>query len=56
MKILLISENFYPETNAPGKRLYEHAKEWVNLGYEVTVFKSGRSKCPKRQGIRGLQE
>ena len=40
MKILLISENFYPETNAPGRRLYEHAKEWVNNGYEVTVLTS----------------
>tara|TARA_A100001011_G_C14243199_1_gene814237 strand:+ start:85 stop:1299 length:1215 start_codon:yes stop_codon:yes gene_type:complete len=40
MRILLISENFYPETNAPGRRLYEHAKEWVNIGYEVTVLTS----------------
>ena len=25
MKILFITDNFYPEQNAPGKRTYEHA-------------------------------
>jgi len=40
MNILLISENFYPEENAPGKRLFDHAKEWVKLGNKVTVLTS----------------
>ena len=26
MKILILAENFYPETNAPAKRLFDHAK------------------------------
>ena len=40
MNILLISEHFYPEKNAPGKRWFEHAKEWVKLGNKVTVLTS----------------
>ena len=54
MKILLISENFYPETNAPGRRLYEHAKEWVNLGYEVTVLTSVPN-APKGKVFKGYK-
>jgi glycosyltransferase involved in cell wall biosynthesis len=37
MRILFLSDNFPPETNAPATRLYEHAVEWVNAGDEVTV-------------------
>lgn len=37
MKILFISDNFPPETNAPATRLYEHASHWVNMGHEVTI-------------------
>lgn len=37
MKILFISDNFPPETNAPATRLYEHAFHWVNMGHEVTI-------------------
>ena len=46
MRILLISENFYPEKNAPGKRLFEHAKEWIKLGHQVTVI-TGAPNAPK---------
>lgn len=38
MHILFISDNFYPEMNAPAARLYEHAKIWVNLGSQVTII------------------
>lgn len=38
MKILFITDNFPPETNAPATRTFEHCKEWVNLGAEVTVI------------------
>ncbi|WP_084594175.1 glycosyltransferase family 4 protein [Arhodomonas aquaeolei] len=38
MRILFLSDNFPPETNAPATRLYEHAVEWVRAGDEVTVI------------------
>lgn len=38
MKILFLSDNFPPEVNAPATRTYEHCKEWVRLGAEVTVI------------------
>lgn len=38
MKILFLTDNFPPEVNAPATRTYEHCKEWVTLGAEVTVI------------------
>lgn len=38
MQILLITDNFPPETNAPATRTYEHCKEWVKKGAEVTII------------------
>jgi glycosyltransferase involved in cell wall biosynthesis len=38
MKILFLSDNFPPEVNAPATRTYEHCREWVRLGAEVTVI------------------
>lgn len=38
MKILFISDNFPPESNAPATRTYEHCVEWVKNGAEVTVI------------------
>ena len=38
MKILFLSDNFPPEVNAPATRTYEHCKEWVRMGAEVTVI------------------
>ncbi len=38
MKILFLSDNFPPEVNAPATRTYEHCKEWVKMGAEVTVI------------------
>lgn len=38
MKILFITDNFPPEGNAPAARTYEHCKEWVALGADVTVI------------------
>lgn len=38
MQILLITDNFPPETNAPATRTYEHCKEWVKEGVEVTII------------------
>lgn len=38
MKILFLTDNFPPEVNAPASRTYEHCKEWVKKGAEVTVI------------------
>lgn len=38
MKILFLSDNFPPEVNAPANRTYDHCKEWIKKGAEVTVI------------------
>jgi len=38
MKILFLTDNFPPEVNAPATRTYEHCREWVKQGVEVTVI------------------
>lgn len=38
MKILFLTDNFPPEVNAPATRTYEHGKEWVEAGAEVTII------------------
>jgi len=37
MKILFLTENFPPETNAAATRVYERAVYWAKWGHEVTV-------------------
>jgi len=37
MKILFLSHYFPPEVNAPASRTYEHCRQWVNMGHDVTV-------------------
>lgn len=46
MRILFLSDNFPPEVNAPASRTYEHCREWVSLGHEVTVI-TGAPNFPK---------
>ena len=38
MHILFLSDNFPPEVNAPASRTFEHCREWVNEGKQVTVI------------------
>src|SRR5690348_15784095 len=38
MRILFLTENFPPETNAAATRVYERAVYWVRWGHEVTVL------------------
>lgn len=38
MHILFLSDNFPPEVNAPASRTYEHCREWVRSGAQVTVI------------------
>jgi glycosyltransferase involved in cell wall biosynthesis len=38
MRILFLSDNFPPEVNAPATRTFEHCREWVKEGHEITVI------------------
>ena len=38
MKILFLTENFPPETNAAATRVFERALYWVKAGHQVTVI------------------
>ena len=38
MKILILSDNYPPEVNAPAVRSHFHCREWVRLGASVTVI------------------
>lgn len=38
MKILYISQQFYPEMGAASGRVYELSRYWVNQGHDVTVL------------------
>lgn len=46
MRILFLSDNFPPEVNAPASRTFEHCREWVRAGHEVTVV-TGAPNYPK---------
>ena len=37
MRVLFLTDNFPPESNAPATRTYEHCVEWVKKGAKVTV-------------------
>lgn len=38
MHILFLTDNFPPEVNAPASRTFEHCREWVSSGAQVTVI------------------
>ena len=38
MHILFLTDNFPPEVNAPASRTFEHSREWVRAGHDVTVI------------------
>lgn len=38
MHILFLTDNFPPEVNAPASRTFEHCREWVKNGAQVTVI------------------
>jgi colanic acid biosynthesis glycosyl transferase WcaI len=66
MKILFVTDNFYPETNAPASRTFEHARVWVEAGHKVTVittapnfpegklFPGYRNRWWQRESISGI--
>ena len=52
MKILFLTDNFPPEVNAPATRTYEHCREWVRAGVEVTVI-TGAPNFPQGRVYEG---
>ncbi len=38
MHILFLTDNFPPEVNAPASRTFEHAREWVQAGAQITII------------------
>tara|TARA_Y100000741_G_scaffold364661_1_gene356442 strand:+ start:749 stop:1966 length:1218 start_codon:yes stop_codon:yes gene_type:complete len=54
MKILFLTDNFYPENNAPAKRVLEHCKQWYNIGHEVTII-TGAPNFPKGKVFKGYK-
>lgn len=45
-------DNFPPESNAPATRTFEHAREWVNAGRNVTVI-TGAPNFPEGKVFEG---
>lgn len=54
MRILFLSDNFPPEVNAPASRTFEHCREWVKAGHEVTVI-TGAPNFPKGKIFSGYR-
>jgi glycosyltransferase involved in cell wall biosynthesis len=54
MKILFLTDNFYPETNAPSKRTLEHCKEWSSQGHNITII-TGVPNFPKGKVFDGYK-
>lgn len=67
MRILFLTDNFPPEVNAPATRTYEHCREWVREGADVTVitcapnfpegkvYKGYKNKLIQRETIDGIK-
>lgn len=54
MHILFLTDNFPPEGNAPATRTYEHAREWVKLGHQVTII-TGAPNFPEGRVFDGYK-
>jgi len=67
MRILFLSDNFPPETNAPATRLVEHARAWLRAGHSIRVvtcapnFPDGvvhagyRNRWHAREDVEGIE-
>ena len=57
MRVLVLSDNFVPEQNAPALRTYEHCRGWAQEGVSVTVittapnFPTGKVQKPYRNWL-----
>ena len=54
MRILFLTDNFPPEVNAPASRTFEHCREWVRAGHQVTVI-TGAPNFPKGKLFPGYR-
>lgn len=67
MKILFITDNFFPEVNAPATRTFEHCQEWIKQGEDVTVitcvpnfpqgkvYKGYNNKFVQKETVHGIK-
>ncbi len=67
MHILFLSDNFPPEVNAPASRTFEHLREWVKSGHQVTlitcapnfpkgkVFEGYKNKLWQQEEVAGIR-
>ncbi len=57
MRVLVLTDNFIPERNAPALRTYEHCRRWAEEGISVTVittapnFPTGKVQRPYRNWL-----
>ncbi len=54
MHILFLTDNFPPEVNAPASRTFEHCREWVKAGHQVTVI-TGVPNFPRGKVFEGYK-
>ena len=54
MHILFLTDNFPPEVNAPASRTFEHSREWVRAGHQVTVI-TGVPNFPRGKVYEGYR-
>ena len=52
--ILFLTDNFPPEVNAPASRTFEHCREWVRAGHQVTVI-TGAPNFPRGKVYEGYR-
>ncbi len=67
MRILFLTDNSPPEVNAPASRTFEHCREWVAAGHDVTVitsapnfpagklFEGYRNRVFARESVAGIE-
>jgi glycosyltransferase involved in cell wall biosynthesis len=67
LHILFLTDNFPPESNAPASRTFEHCREWVRAGHQVTVitcapnfpkgkvFNGYRNRLWQQEGMDGIR-
>jgi glycosyltransferase involved in cell wall biosynthesis len=54
LHILFLTDNFSPESNAPASRTFDHCREWVRAGHDVTVITCAPN-FPKGKVFAGYQ-
>jgi len=62
MRVLVLTDNFVPEQNAPALRTYEHCRRWAEEGVDVTVittapnFPTGKVQRPYKNWLYKREE